>query len=69
MSGISLPELPDLTKVSNVSSSASFTMPTVDTLVGTEKFMSNSEPSAYFGKCVQDFQASDLISRMAATHA
>ncbi|KAM9199585.1 Golgi reassembly-stacking protein 1 [Mergus octosetaceus] len=48
MSGISLPELPDLTKVSNVSSSASFTMPTVDTLVGTEKFMSNSEPSAYF---------------------
>uniref|UniRef100_A0A8B9ZVL6 Golgi reassembly stacking protein 1 n=1 Tax=Anas zonorhyncha TaxID=75864 RepID=A0A8B9ZVL6_9AVES len=48
MSGISLPELPDLTKVSNVSSSASFTMPTVDTLVGNEKFMSNSEPSAYF---------------------
>uniref|UniRef100_A0A8C3B8X9 Golgi reassembly stacking protein 1 n=1 Tax=Cairina moschata TaxID=8855 RepID=A0A8C3B8X9_CAIMO len=48
MSGISLPELPDLTKVSNVSSSASFTMPTVDTLVGTEKFMANSEPSAYF---------------------
>ncbi|XP_035172686.1 Golgi reassembly-stacking protein 1 [Oxyura jamaicensis] len=48
MSGISLPELPDLTKMSTVTSSASFTMPTADTLVGTEKFMSNSEPSAYF---------------------
>ncbi|NXK55543.1 GORS1 protein, partial [Chauna torquata] len=48
MSGISLPELTDLTKASNVSSSASFNMPAADTLLGTEKLMSNSEPSAYF---------------------
>ncbi|NXI66040.1 GORS1 protein, partial [Anseranas semipalmata] len=48
MSGISLPELTDLTKVSNVSSSASFNMPAADALAGTETLMSNSEPSAYF---------------------
>ncbi|XP_074013413.1 Golgi reassembly-stacking protein 1 [Numenius arquata] len=46
MSGISLPELTDLTKMANVSSSASFNMPAADALVGTEKL--SSEASAYF---------------------
>ncbi|NXU53880.1 GORS1 protein, partial [Turnix velox] len=48
MSGISLPELTDLTKVPDVSSSASFSLPTADTVTGSENFMSNSEASAYF---------------------
>ncbi|NWS56292.1 GORS1 protein, partial [Chunga burmeisteri] len=48
MSGISFPELTNLTKVSDVSSSASFNMPAADTLVGTEKLMSNYDASAYF---------------------
>ncbi|KAF1652662.1 Golgi reassembly-stacking protein 1, partial [Eudyptes chrysocome] len=48
MSGISFPELTDLTKVSNVSSSASFNVPAADALVGTEKLMSNNDASAYF---------------------
>uniref|UniRef100_A0A8C3KHJ9 Golgi reassembly stacking protein 1 n=1 Tax=Calidris pygmaea TaxID=425635 RepID=A0A8C3KHJ9_9CHAR len=46
MSGISFPELTDLTKMSNVSSSASFNMPAADALVGTEKL--SSEASVYF---------------------
>ncbi|NXE46654.1 GORS1 protein, partial [Casuarius casuarius] len=46
MSGISFPELTDLTKVSDMS--ASFNMPAADTLGGTEKLMSNSEAAAYF---------------------
>ncbi|NXT21961.1 GORS1 protein, partial [Syrrhaptes paradoxus] len=48
VSGISFPELTDITKVSNMSSSASFNMPAADALVGTEMFMSNNEASAYF---------------------
>ncbi|KFV95693.1 Golgi reassembly-stacking protein 1, partial [Eurypyga helias] len=48
MSGISLPELTDLTKVSNLSSLSSFTTPAADALVGADKFMSNSDASAYF---------------------
>ncbi|XP_042673496.1 Golgi reassembly-stacking protein 1 [Centrocercus urophasianus] len=48
MSGISLPELTDLTNVSSISSSASFSMPAAGSFVGTEKLMSNSDPSAYF---------------------
>ncbi|XP_010078834.1 PREDICTED: Golgi reassembly-stacking protein 1 [Pterocles gutturalis] len=52
MSGISLPELTDITKVSNMSSSASFNMPAADALVGTEKFMSNNEASAYFENAI-----------------
>ncbi|NWW51186.1 GORS1 protein, partial [Pedionomus torquatus] len=46
MSGISFPELTDLTKMSNMSSSASFNMPVADALVSTER-MSN-EASVYF---------------------
>ncbi|NXC76834.1 GORS1 protein, partial [Anhinga anhinga] len=48
MSGISFPELTDLTKVANMSSSASFNMPPEDALVSTEKLMSNDDASAYF---------------------
>ncbi|NXH79252.1 GORS1 protein, partial [Hydrobates tethys] len=48
MSGISFPELTDLTKASNMSSSVSSTMPAADALVGTEKLMSNNDASAYF---------------------
>ncbi|XP_009696985.1 PREDICTED: Golgi reassembly-stacking protein 1, partial [Cariama cristata] len=48
MSGISFPELTHLTKVSDVSSSASFNMPAADAVVGTEKLMSNYDASAYF---------------------
>ncbi|XP_054671304.1 Golgi reassembly-stacking protein 1 isoform X1 [Grus americana] len=48
MSGISFPELTDLTKASNTSSSASFSMPAADAVVGTEKLLSNNEASAYF---------------------
>ncbi|KGL97625.1 Golgi reassembly-stacking protein 1, partial [Charadrius vociferus] len=48
MSGISFPELADLTKVSNASSSASFNMPAAEALVGTEKSMSNNDASTYF---------------------
>ncbi|XP_075602863.1 Golgi reassembly-stacking protein 1 isoform X1 [Balearica regulorum gibbericeps] len=48
MSGISFPELTDLTKVSNTSSSASFSMSAADAVVGTEKLLSNNEASAYF---------------------
>ncbi|NXT92975.1 GORS1 protein, partial [Anhinga rufa] len=48
MSGISFPELTDLTKVSNVSSSASFNVPAEDAVVSTEKLMSNDDASAYF---------------------
>ncbi|NWU51637.1 GORS1 protein, partial [Dromas ardeola] len=48
MSGIPFPELTDLTKMSSVSSSASFNMPPADALVGTEKLMSNNDASAYF---------------------
>lgn len=60
MSGISLPELTDLTNVSSISSSASFSMPAAGSFVGTEKLMSNSDPSAYFGKCTLGFQTSEL---------
>ncbi|KFQ68410.1 Golgi reassembly-stacking protein 1, partial [Phaethon lepturus] len=45
MSGISFPEVTDLTKVSSMSSSASFNMPA---LAGTEKLMSNNDASTYF---------------------
>ncbi|NXA20691.1 GORS1 protein, partial [Ibidorhyncha struthersii] len=48
MSGIPFPELTDLTKASNASSSASFNMPAAEALVGTEKSMSNNDASAYF---------------------
>ncbi|NXJ92678.1 GORS1 protein, partial [Corythaixoides concolor] len=48
VSGISFPELTDLTKVSNMSSSAPFTMSAADALVGTEKLTLNNEASAYF---------------------
>nr|XP_009941380.1 PREDICTED: Golgi reassembly-stacking protein 1 [Opisthocomus hoazin] len=48
MSGIAFPDLTTLTKESNVSSSASFNMPAVDALVGTEKLTSNNDASAYF---------------------
>ncbi|NXP46881.1 GORS1 protein, partial [Heliornis fulica] len=48
MSGISFPELVDLTKVSNTTSSSSFNMPSADALEATEKLMSNNETSAYF---------------------
>ncbi|XP_050747318.1 Golgi reassembly-stacking protein 1 [Gymnogyps californianus] len=48
MSGISFPELTNLTKVSNMSSSASFNMPAADALVGTGKLVSNNDASAYF---------------------
>ncbi|XP_010164286.1 Golgi reassembly-stacking protein 1 [Antrostomus carolinensis] len=48
MSGISFPELTDLTKMSSMSSSASFNMPAGDALVGTEKLISNNDTSAYF---------------------
>ncbi|NXN64268.1 GORS1 protein, partial [Himantopus himantopus] len=48
MSGIPFPELTDLTKVSNASSSASLNMPAAEALVGTEKSMSNNDASAYF---------------------
>ncbi|XP_054246169.1 Golgi reassembly-stacking protein 1 [Indicator indicator] len=46
MSDISLPELTNLTKVPNMSSAASSTMPAADASVGTEKLMLNV--SAYF---------------------
>ncbi|NXN25166.1 GORS1 protein, partial [Nycticryphes semicollaris] len=45
-SGISFPELTDLTKMSNVSSSASFNMLAAAALVSTEKL--SNEASAYF---------------------
>ncbi|XP_042657730.1 Golgi reassembly-stacking protein 1 isoform X1 [Tyto alba] len=48
MSGISFPELTNLTKVSNMSSSVSFNMSAADALVGTEKLMLNNDASAYF---------------------
>ncbi|NWS70736.1 GORS1 protein, partial [Crotophaga sulcirostris] len=48
MSDISFPELTDLTKVSNMSSAASFNVPAADALVGTEKLMPNNDASAYF---------------------
>ncbi|NXN52888.1 GORS1 protein, partial [Rynchops niger] len=49
MSGIPFPELTDLTKMSNMSSSTSFNMPAADALAGTEKLMmSNNDTSAYF---------------------
>ncbi|NXW60643.1 GORS1 protein, partial [Eurystomus gularis] len=48
MSGISLPELTNLSKVSSVSSSASSNVPAADALVGTENLMSNNDTSAYF---------------------
>ncbi|NXY86106.1 GORS1 protein, partial [Alcedo cyanopectus] len=48
MSGISLPELTDVTKVSTVSSSASSTTPAADALAGTENLMSNNDTSSYF---------------------
>ncbi|XP_009465837.1 PREDICTED: Golgi reassembly-stacking protein 1 [Nipponia nippon] len=49
MSGISFPELADLTKASSMSSSASFNTPAADAFVGTEKLMmSNNDASAYF---------------------
>ncbi|NXT85378.1 GORS1 protein, partial [Zapornia atra] len=47
-SGTSFPELPDLTKVSTMTSPASFNMPAADAVLGTEKLMSNNEASAYF---------------------
>uniref|UniRef100_A0A8B9P0V1 Golgi reassembly stacking protein 1 n=1 Tax=Apteryx owenii TaxID=8824 RepID=A0A8B9P0V1_APTOW len=46
VSGISFPELTDLTKVSDMS--AAFNMPAADTLGSTEKLMSNSEATPYF---------------------
>ncbi|KFP77734.1 Golgi reassembly-stacking protein 1, partial [Apaloderma vittatum] len=48
MSGISFPELTNLTQVSNKSPSASFNMPAADALAGTEKLMSNNDASGYF---------------------
>ncbi|NXD77497.1 GORS1 protein, partial [Halcyon senegalensis] len=48
MSGISLPELTNLTKVSTVSSSASSNMTAADALAGTEKLTSNNDSSSYF---------------------
>nr|XP_009489278.1 PREDICTED: Golgi reassembly-stacking protein 1 [Pelecanus crispus] len=48
MSGISFPEITELTKVSNMSSSASFNMPATDVLLGAEKLMSNNDTSPYF---------------------
>ncbi|KFQ25773.1 Golgi reassembly-stacking protein 1, partial [Merops nubicus] len=48
MSGISLPELTNLTTVSNMSSSAPSNVPAADAFVGTEKLMSNNDASAYF---------------------
>ncbi|KAM6087418.1 Golgi reassembly-stacking protein 1 isoform 2-T2 [Chlamydotis macqueenii] len=47
VSGVPFPELTDLTKVSSLSSSASFNMPAADALVGTGKLMSNNDASAY----------------------
>ncbi|NXG58448.1 GORS1 protein, partial [Hemiprocne comata] len=47
-SGTTFPELTDLTKVSNMFSSASFNTPAADALAGTEQFMLNSDTSAYF---------------------
>lgn len=55
MSGISVSELTSLTEVSNLSPSASFNVPAAGASVGLETLMSNSEASAYFGKCTQDF--------------
>ncbi|XP_064301173.1 Golgi reassembly-stacking protein 1 [Phalacrocorax carbo] len=48
MSGISFPELTDLTKMSNMSSSASFNVPAADASESTETLMSNDDASAYF---------------------
>ncbi|NXN36444.1 GORS1 protein, partial [Rhinoptilus africanus] len=48
MSGIPFPELSDFTRISSLSSSASFNMPAADALVGAEKLMSNNDASAYF---------------------
>ncbi|NXL47845.1 GORS1 protein, partial [Podilymbus podiceps] len=48
MSGISLPELSNLTKVPSMSSSVSFNMPAADGLVGTEKLILNNDASTYF---------------------
>ncbi|XP_010219353.1 PREDICTED: Golgi reassembly-stacking protein 1-like, partial [Tinamus guttatus] len=46
MSGISFPELTNLTKVSDIS--ATFKMPTADTSGETENLTSNSESTGYF---------------------
>ncbi|NXG43483.1 GORS1 protein, partial [Psilopogon haemacephalus] len=48
MSGISLPELSNLTEVPNMSSAASSTMPAADASVGIEKLTLNSDVSASF---------------------
>ncbi|NXI52318.1 GORS1 protein, partial [Chloroceryle aenea] len=48
MSGISLPDLTNLTKVSTVSSSASANVPAADALAGTEKLVLNNDASSYF---------------------
>ncbi|NXA59339.1 GORS1 protein, partial [Mohoua ochrocephala] len=48
MSGISVSELTSFTEVSNLSPSASFTVPAAGASVGPETLMSNSEASAYF---------------------
>ncbi|XP_010004313.1 PREDICTED: Golgi reassembly-stacking protein 1 [Chaetura pelagica] len=48
MSGTTFPELIDLTKGSNVSSSASSNTPAADGLAGTEQFTLNTDTSAYF---------------------
>ncbi|NWQ95284.1 GORS1 protein, partial [Burhinus bistriatus] len=48
VSGISFSELTDVTKASNISSSASFNMPAAGASVGTEKSTSNHDTSAYF---------------------
>lgn len=55
MSGISVSEFTSLTEVSSLSPSASFNAPAAGASVGPETLMPNSEASAYFGKCTQDF--------------
>lgn len=56
MSGLSFPELTDVSRVSSMASPASFNVPAADALVGTEELMmSNNDTSGYFGECIQDF--------------
>ncbi|XP_065485027.1 Golgi reassembly-stacking protein 1 [Caloenas nicobarica] len=49
MSGLSFPELTDLSRTSSMASPASFNVPAADALVGTEELMmSNNDASGYF---------------------
>ncbi|KFQ13075.1 Golgi reassembly-stacking protein 1, partial [Leptosomus discolor] len=48
MSGISFPELTNLTSVSNMTSSAPFNVPAADASVSTDKLTSNHDAAAYF---------------------